>query len=186
MEKEALTANTNEWVELYADYLFNYAVVRVNDSELAKDLVQDTFVAGIKGIDNFEGKSAVRTWLISILKRKIIDFWRQKETRKTDVFSSFFNEGKMFSSWKSDHQPKGRLSEIDIEIENTELKSAILECVDKLPEKYKAVFIDKLIQEKDSEEVCKDNEISPSNFWVIMHRAKLQMRACLENTWFND
>ena len=96
MEKEALTANTNEWVELYADYLFNYAVVRVNDSELAKDLVQDTFVAGIKGIDNFEGKSAVRTWLISILKRKIIDFWRQKETRKTDVFSSFFNEGQMF------------------------------------------------------------------------------------------
>lgn len=186
MENEAVSVNTKEWVNLYSDYLFNFAVVRVNDSELAKDLVQDTFIAGIKGIEKFEGKSAVRTWLISILKRKIIDFWRQKETRKTDVFSSLFTEGKMFASWKDDSRPKGRLSEIEIDIENNELRSAILECVDGLPQKYKSVFIEKLIEDKDSEAVCKDNDITASNFWVIIHRAKLQMRACLEKSWFND
>ena len=186
MENKTIDINTEEWVDLYSDYLYNYAIVRVNDSDLAKDLVQDTFIAGIKGLDKFEGKSAVRTWLVSILKRKIIDFWRQKETRKTDVFSSFFSEGKMMSKWNENHQPKGRLSEIDVSMENVELKTSILSCVDKLPEKYKSVFIDKMIEEKDSEEVCKANNITPSNFWVIIHRAKLQMRDCLENTWFND
>ncbi len=186
MENKIATINTKEWVDLYSDYLYNYAIVRVNDADLAKDLVQDTFIAGIKGLEKFEGKSAIRTWLVSILKRKIIDFWRQKETRKTDVFSSFFDEGKMMTKWNEKYQPKGRLSEIDTEIENVELRNSILECVNKLPEKYKAVFIDKMIEEKDSEIVCKDNDITPSNFWVIIHRAKMQMRACLENTWFND
>ncbi|MFK8044881.1 MAG: sigma-70 family RNA polymerase sigma factor [Crocinitomicaceae bacterium] len=186
MDKENSIIDTGKWVELYSDFLYNYAISRVNNTELAKDLVQDTFIAGIKGLDNFEGKSAVRTWLVSILKRKIIDFWRQKDSRKTDVFSSFFTEGKMMTRWSESSQPQGRLSEIDLEIENSELKAAILQCVDNLPEKYKSVFIDKMIDEKDSEEVCKDNDITASNFWVIIHRAKMQMRACLENTWFND
>lgn len=186
MEKVDEKIDTTQWVSLYADYLFNYAVVRVNDADLAKDLVQDTFIAGMKGLDKFEGKSSVRTWLISILKRKIIDFWRQKETRKTDTFSSFFNEGGKMTSWEKGHEPKGRLSEIELDFDNKELRTAILQCVGNLPEKYKTVFIDKMIEEKDSEEVCKANDITPSNFWVIIHRAKLQMRECLEKTWFND
>ncbi|MDX1349167.1 MAG: sigma-70 family RNA polymerase sigma factor [Putridiphycobacter sp.] len=186
MKKENETTTVDNWVLLYADYLYNFAIVRVNDADLAKDLVQDTFIAGINGLKNFEGKSAVRTWLTSILKRKIIDHWRQKESRKTDVFSSFFAEGKSFSYWQEGAKPQGRLTEIELDIENRELKAAILKCVDNLPEKYKSVFVDKIIDEKESEEVCKDNNISPSNFWVIIHRAKMQMRACLENTWFND
>ncbi|MFK8037201.1 MAG: sigma-70 family RNA polymerase sigma factor [Crocinitomicaceae bacterium] len=186
MENKVANIDTKKWVESYSDYLFNYAIVRVNDSDLAKDLVQDTFIAGLKGLEKFEGKSAVRTWLVSILKRKIIDFWRQKETRKTDVFSSFFTEGKMMTKWSENERPGGRLSEIDLEIENNELKTAILQCVDNLPEKYKSVFVDKMIDEKDSDEVCKENNITPSNFWVIIHRAKMQMRACLEKSWLND
>lgn len=186
MENKIANINTADWVESYSDYLFNYAIVRVNDSDLAKDLVQDTFVAGIKGLDKFERKSAVRTWLVSILKRKIIDFWRQKKTRKTDVFSSFFDDGKRALHWNDESQPQGRLSEIDIDMDNIELRTAILNCVDNLPEKYKSVFIDKMIDQKDSDEVCKDNDITPSNFWVIIHRAKMQMRACLEKTWMND
>lgn len=186
MENKVVNINTADWVESYSDYLFNYAIVRVNDAELAKDLVQDTFIAGLKGLDKFEGKSAIRTWLVSILKRKIIDFWRQKEARKTEVFSSFFNEEKKYAKWNDNTVPQGRLSEIDIDIENTELRSAILKCVDSLPEKYKSVFIDKMIDQKDSDEVCKENNITASNFWVIIHRAKMQMRACLEKSWFND
>jgi len=186
MDKQTTTIDTGKWVELYSDFLYNFAISRVNNSELARDLVQDTFIAGIRGLDSFQEKSAVRTWLVSILKRKIIDFWRQKESRKTDVFSSFFTEGGRSAHWLENSSPKGRLSEIDLEIENAELRSVIFQCVDNLPEKYKSVFIDKMIDEKDSDEVCKEHDITPSNFWVIMHRAKLQMRACLEKTWFND
>ena len=75
METHQLHPDT--WVDLYADYLFNYAVTRVSDSEIAKDLVQDTFIAGLKSAKNFKGEAAERTWLIAILKRKVIDHYRK-------------------------------------------------------------------------------------------------------------
>ena len=168
------------------DYLFGFAIVRVNDHDLAKDLVQDTFIAGLQGLDRFEGKSTIKTWLVSILKRKIIDFWRQRESRKTDSFSNFFGGGDDHMKWLESKQPKGRLSEIETKIENEELRAVLLNCMAGLPEKYKSVFIDKMIDEKDSEEICKEYNITASNFWVIIHRAKLQMRNCMEKKWFND
>ena len=186
MAEKLIKINTDEWVDLYADYLFNYCITRVNDIDLAKDLVQDTFVAGIQGLNNFEGKSAVKTWLVSILKRKIIDHWRQKESRKTDSFSSFFTEKRGMFMWDDHHKPKGLLADIDVSIQNEELGLTLQDCIANLPSKWRQVFIDKMIDKKDSEEVCKENDVSASNFWVIMHRTKLQMRECLEKTWFND
>ncbi len=67
-----------------------------------------------------------------------------------------------------------------------ELGKALRDCISRLPPNWRSVFIDKMVDHKDSEVVCKDNEITESNFWVIMHRAKLQMRACLEKKWIND
>ncbi|MFD1550888.1 RNA polymerase subunit sigma-70 [Putridiphycobacter roseus] len=186
MKLEKTTIDTSQWVQEYADYLFNFALSRLNDEDLAKDLVQDTFIAGMQGLSNFKGNSAVKTWLVSILKRKIIDVWRQKETRKTDTFSSYFSKGPLGEGWLENHRPKGRISEIEEAMENAELKTAIFGCVQGLPEKYKTVFMDKMVDEKDSEEICKEHDITASNFWVIIHRAKLQMRECLEKTWFND
>ena len=73
MANKKPTLQPDKWIDNYADYLYNYAVVRVNDSDLAKDLVQDTFIAALKSAKNFQGKSTERTWLVSILKRKVIE-----------------------------------------------------------------------------------------------------------------
>ena len=70
------------WVDQYADYLFNYAVTRVSDSEIAKDIVQETFFAGLKSAKNFKGDAAERTWLVAILKRKVIDHYRKINSNK--------------------------------------------------------------------------------------------------------
>ena len=67
-----------KWIDLHADYLFNYAITRVNDREIARDIIQDTFVAGLKSKDNFKGQASERTWLVSILKRKIIKPEKQR------------------------------------------------------------------------------------------------------------
>ena len=69
--------NPNKWIDLYSDYLFNYTISRVSDREIAQDLVQDTFLAALKSMKNFKGEASERTWLISILKRKIIDHYRK-------------------------------------------------------------------------------------------------------------
>ena len=85
MPQEEITLNPDKWIDNYADYLFNYAVVRVNNSDVAKDLVQDAFFAALKSAKNFQGKSTERTWLVSILKRKVIDYYRKINSKKVGL-----------------------------------------------------------------------------------------------------
>ncbi|MBI3136848.1 MAG: sigma-70 family RNA polymerase sigma factor [Bacteroidetes bacterium] len=176
--------NTSEWVDQYADALYAFAIARVDDADLAKDFVQETFLAGIKAAENFEGKSSVKTWLISILKRKIIDYYRQKEARKTTPLSHFFSEKGKVGHWLPEAAPKGNYSEMEEALDNQELQQAITNCIELLPGKWKGIVLDKLVEEKESDDVCKEHEITPSNLWVIVHRAKLQLRECLERKWF--
>ena len=186
MDPNAEMIDTSTWVDDYSDMLYNYAVNRVNDHDLALDLVQDTFISALKGLDSFKGQSTVKTWLFSILKRKIIDHWRKQESRKTRPMSTYFSDsGMMKGTYLEPSKPQGRLNEIEKEIENQELHDALGGCIDDLPDKWKGIVVDKMVEEKKSEEVCKEYEITASNLWVIIHRAKLQMRECLEKKWIN-
>ncbi|MEO9531193.1 MAG: sigma-70 family RNA polymerase sigma factor [Crocinitomicaceae bacterium] len=185
MPKTEQTIDTSLWVDDYSDMLYNFAVTRVSDHELAKDLVQDTFVSALKALDSFQGKSTVKTWLFSILKRKIIDQWRKNDTRKTKPMSSLGTDSEEGEAKILERQNKGAVSEIEVNFENKELRAAIMGCIQDLPEKWKGIVIDKLVEEQDSEEVCKEHEITASNLWVIVHRAKVQLRDCLQHKWFN-
>lgn len=178
--------NTSDWVDLYSDMLYNFALTRVNDHELSKDLVQDTFVSAIKGLDNFQRKSTVKTWLFSILKRKIIDHWRKQESRKTKPMSSLGTDTVTGEERVIERQNQGAISEIEVNYDNKELRSAIMGCIQELPEKWKGIIIDKLVEERKSEEVCKEHDITPSNLWVIVHRAKIQLKGCLQQKWFDS
>lgn len=182
--EETKNIDASKWVDDYADAMYNYAFIRVQDMDLAKDLVQDTFVSALNGIDGFQGKSSVKTWLYSILKRKIIDHWRKNESRKTNPFSYFVNNGMRKGDFLDAHRPSGKLAEIEEEIENEELKDSIMHCISLLPEKWRGIVMDKLVDKKESEEVCNDHDITPSNLWVIIHRSKIQLRECLEKKWF--
>ena len=70
--------NPENWVDEYGDYLYRYALSRVKDPIIAEDLVQETFLAALKARHNFQGRSTARTWMIAILKHKIVDYIRQK------------------------------------------------------------------------------------------------------------
>ena len=180
------TINTSSWVDEYSDMLYNFAYTRVNDHELAKDLVQDTFVSGIKALDSFQGKSTVKTWLFSILKRKIIDYWRKQEVRQTRPMSSLGMDDQDGEDLIVGRQKNNTISEIEVNFENQELRAVIMSCIQDLPEKWKGIVIDKLVEEMKSEEVCKEHDITPSNLWVIIHRAKVQLKDCLQQKWFNS
>ena len=181
------TLSPNKWIDDYADYLFNYAITRVNNSDIAKDLVQETFFAGLKSAKNFQGKSTERTWLVSILKRKVIDYYRKINSKKgqAEVRMSFYDDGENEGNWIEEHVPQSWTSEVEKNIENNELKSQLDQCIDKLPEKYAMVFRMKTIHEFDTKEICKELNITPSNLWVIIHRARTQLRNCMEKNWFN-
>lgn len=186
MSKVEAAVDTSQWVDEYSDMLYNYAYTRVNDHELALDLVQDTFVSALKGLENFQGKSTIKTWLFSILKRKIIDHWRKQESRKTRPMSALGSDSESGEERIIERQNKGAISDIEVDYNNKELKAAIMGCIQDLPEKWKGIIIDKLVEEHKSEEVCKEHDITPSNLWVIVHRAKVQLRDCLTTKWFNS
>ncbi len=176
--------NPDQWVDNYADYLYNYTIVRVNEPIVAEDLISETFLAGLKSKDNFKGEATERTWLISILKRKIIDHYRKTNSKKgkAEVHISYRDDASE-GDWLEENaaDPFDRTAED--RMENRELGLAILECLEKLPKKQAAIFKLKTIEDYDTEAICKEYDITPSNLWVIIHRARKAMAECLEKNW---
>lgn len=177
--------NPEKWIDTYSDYLYNYAIVRVNDALVAQDLISETFLAGLKSKKNFKGEATERTWLISILKRKIIDHYRRSNSAKgkAEIHISYRNEEE--GDWLEENAADPFDKTAEDTIENEELRLAILECMEKLPKKQAAIFKLKTLEDYDTEALCKQFNITPSNLWVIIHRARKLMIACLEKNWFN-
>ena len=188
MSTEIHKLNPDKWVNLYADYLYNYAIGRVNNHEMAKDLVQETFFAGLKSKDNFQGLATERTWLVSIIKRKIIDYYRKINSAKgkAEVKMNFYSDGEHEGEWIEERVPSSWNAEVDKKIENEELSDALERCINNLPEKYAMVFRMKTIEQYETEDICKELDITSSNLWVIIHRARTQLRKCMEDNWFKN
>ncbi len=175
-----------KWVDLYADYLYNYAVSRVSNSEIAKDLVQETFFAGLNSAKNYKGDAAERTWLIAILKRKVIDHYRKINSNKgkAEVRVNYNSNSDSEGDWLEEQvaDPFSKLE--NNAIENEELGLAIHECIAKLPQKQSQVFTMKTIQGVSTEDICNELGINPSNLWVMIHRARTALMGCLNQNWY--
>lgn len=172
----------SQWVNEYSDILYAYAVRRVSDSHTAKDLVQETFLSAWRNIDNYNSKASVKTWLFTILKNKIVDHYRKLSVRSTDEITShyFENDG----HWTTEASPADWHFTPALSVETKEFHAILDDCRGKLREIQNAVFSLRYLDGLESEEICKVLEISASNYWVLIHRAKLQLRACLEKNWF--
>ena len=178
-----------QWVDLYADELFSYAYSKTGKEALSQDLVQDTFLSALNARNNFLGNSSEKTWLYSILKNKIADHYKKASTRyevatdksATDPTSSFFSSD---DEWASDHVPQPWDTSPANTIEETEFQNTLNQCLGKLPEALNRVIRLKWLEDKESTEICKELGITSSNLWTMVHRAKLQLRTCLEKNWF--
>jgi len=181
--------NPHQWVAAHADYLYGFAITRINDDELARDLVQDTFLAALQKTTGFQGKSSERTWLTAILKNKIIDVYRKKssglqnitEKEAEDEQNDFFNADD--GHWTKSSGPKEFGIEDNDKLMSKEFEQIMKRCLQKLPALWISVFTMKHIDEEPTETICTELKVSQANFWVIIHRAKLNLRACLQRNW---
>ncbi|WP_406684827.1 sigma-70 family RNA polymerase sigma factor [Seonamhaeicola sp. MEBiC1930] len=177
--------NPNKWIDLYSDYLFNYTITRVSDREIAQDLVQDTFLAGLKSMKNFKGEASERTWLISILKRKIIDHYRKINSNKGKAEVRInYKDDESEGDWLEERVADPFDKTAEDSMQNSELGDAIHNCLSKLPKKQAEVFKMKTILNYETEAICNELDITASNLWVIIHRARTAMAGCLEKNWF--
>jgi RNA polymerase sigma-70 factor (TIGR02943 family) len=181
------TLEPQKWVELYADMMYRYTLVRVKDTDIAEELVQSTFFAALKSQNSFAGKSTEKTWLFGILKHKTMDYFRGSKkhisidlSSEEDVNSIHFDSsGHMLrkpGNWNLDPEKAA---------ENKELAKVLAQCMKGLPEKFHRIFVLKEVEGMSSEEICNEFDIKPTNLWVILHRARNQLKLCLESNWLN-
>jgi len=180
----------NKWLSNHGDYLLNYAFSRLSSREVAEDMMQDTFMSALKAQPNFRGDSSEQTWLIAILKRKIIDYYRKKSTQneltESKMSNPFRDTGFLEGHWEKSRGPKDWSDRDPNSMHQKEFQAILEECISSLPEKLRGVFILKIMEEMESEDVCKELNCSASNFWVILHRARLRLRECIENNWLDE
>ncbi|SEB20964.1 sigma-70 family RNA polymerase sigma factor [Pedobacter hartonius] len=183
-----LKSDPATWVEQYADYLYRFAFSRLRNEEIARDLIQDTFLAALQQVSRFEGKSSEKTWLTGILKNKIADFYRRQASKSiTEIRTAEIELQNFFDAdnghWNMQHSPKAFGLDDNDPMLLKELGGILNDCLKKLPALWLSVFSMKHMDDLTSEKICIELKLTGSNFWVIMHRTKLNLRACLQKHW---
>lgn len=188
MDAEMTQANGSpekpeQWVDLHADVLFRYAFARMGDHHMSEELVQQTFLAGLEGFSKFQGKSSVRTWLISILRNKIAGYLRQRQDETVSSLDpesggDFFERGK----WKK--APARWSVNPEEEVNKKEFREQFFNCIKRLSPALADAFILHEMDLQESQEVCSELNISDTGLWSRLHRARLNLRHCLEKNWF--
>lgn len=171
-------------------YLHRYALATLRDGELAREAVQETLVAAIGGLASFAGRATVRSWLTSILRHKIVDLQRERARRvATDEGDEEDEEAFEALLFNADGQrvaPVEDWRDPERALERREFWEAFERCVEGLPKRAAQMFALREILGESIESICKIHGVSATNCSVILHRARVQLRECLSETWFRD
>jgi RNA polymerase sigma-70 factor (ECF subfamily) len=183
------TAAFNTELETHRRYLLRVAQLQLRDPDLAEDVVQETLLAALSAQAGFTGKSSVKTWLTGILKHKIVDAIRQKQ-RQPVIQASFDDEIDLdeFDPLFKDNggwvAPPADWGDPENALSRGQFFDVMELCLEKLPPNTARVFMMREVMELESDEICKELTITANNLWVILYRARMALRECLEQNWF--
>ena len=177
------------WVDEYGDYLYRYAYSRLRDANAAEEVVQETFLAGVRYAEQYAGRGSEQGWLTGILKRKIVDYVRRrvKDNRASAYEDELDPSAQMFDAmgnWKSGAIKWSPAP--DARQQANELQAVVKDCLKTLPKGQADVFVLSVMEDMDSDEICSQLDITPSNFWVRMHRARLGLAKCVSSKWYDE
>ncbi len=181
-------SDPERWVDDYGDMLYRYALARVSRPDVAQELVQETFLAALKGRARFAGRSTERTWLTGILRHKILDHYRSRSRGPAetpldghdDPLAVFFDEE---GRWIN---PPDAIAVNPQDLLQQEEFWAVLDrCLDGLSQRRREAFVRRVMEGEDTGTICKALGITATNLWVILYRARTQMRRCLTVNWFD-
>ena len=172
----------DEWLNQYGDALYRYALDRLRRPHEAEEAVQETLLAALKARGQFQGRSHPRTWLLTILKRKVVDRLRTAARRapetSLDDLDAWFDAG---GHWRKSPRDWGDPAAA---AERSEFWTVVHGCLAKLPPRMAEVFTLRTLDDCETTEVCRELAISPHNLWVLLHRARLRLVRCLDIHWF--
>jgi RNA polymerase sigma-70 factor, ECF subfamily len=178
-----------QWVDLYGDAMYRYALARLSDPDIAQDLVQEALVAALDAFKRFEGKSSIKTWLIAILKRKIVDHFRRAKNHQP---VGNFDEAaaRIDGMFDGTGHWTTKPNEWDVNpvkaYEQQEFVDILYQCIAKMPDHLAEIFMLREFEEMSTAQIRLQLQITESNCWVMLYRARMQLRKCLETNWLHD
>lgn len=178
--------NPDDWVERHGEYLLNFAVGQLRDRVAAEDLVQETLLAAIRALGRYAGQSTERTWLTGILRHKILDHLRQAKRRHTVPLTTTGERGGDALSDESllwVHEVADECASPCHRLDLEEFRGALIAALGSLPPRIAQVFELYEMRDLSTKEICAELAISPNNLWVMLHRARKQLRDCLAKAW---
>lgn len=184
---EARAVDPVRWLDEHGDALYAYCLLRVRERATAEDLVQDTLLAALKAADSFKGESSERTWLIGILKHKILDHLRRVGREKPldlgtvpeESTEAYFDET---GHWR---QGPGEWAQPEAALEQERFWKTFNDCLGRLPERLRMLYALKELDGVETPELLETLNISTANnLWVMLSRARVHIRQCLEKNWF--
>jgi len=175
------------WLDQYGNAMYQFAKARVRDSFAAEDLVQETLLAAYRSRKSFLGQSSLKTWLTGILKHKIIDYYRKLSPEQCDANIDQFAESlnDLFDEndkWQV--KPGNWHSDPENIYQSTELLTIIHACLDEMPSKMAKAYAMREMEGLATSEICELFQTGENNCWVILCRARMSLRRCLEIKWF--
>jgi len=187
-DQPAMTIDPARWVDDHGDALYGFAMLRLRDADLAAEVVQETFLEALRGRAGFRGDSSERTWLVGILKHKILDQFRSRARRERGVGGDepgesieamFFDEK---GGWKA--AVPDRFGPPDGALGRAEFWATFRACLAELPKTYADAFTLCELDGLSGAEACKILAITPTNLWARLHRARLLLRRTLGDRGF--
>ena len=172
--------------------LLRFARLQLRDAGAAEDAVQETLLAALTGSHSFESRSSYKTWLISILRNKIIDIIRDqgREVSASSLADDEAGDEQLADTlfdrrghWQAEARP-GRWADPEASFEQKQFWAVFEACLDRLPAKAARVFMMREFLGLETDEICKETGMSTSNCWVVLHRARQGLRTCLDTRWF--
>ena len=174
-------------VEEERPYLVRYASLQLRDSHAAEDAVQEALVAALAGEASFAGRSNLRTWLTGILKHKIVDIIRRasrENTVITDPLAEVSELDALFDSTGHWADAPSVWPDPDSSLEQKQFFAVLEECLARLPAKTAQAFMMREHMGFETDEICKELAVTPTHCWVLLYRARMALRECLQTSWF--
>jgi RNA polymerase sigma-70 factor (ECF subfamily) len=183
-----VAADFRSEVEAMRPYLLRYASLQLRNPDAAEDVVQETLLAALSAQASFEGRANLRTWVTGILKHKIIDTIR-RESRERPLDSAGEDEGAsefdgLFSERGHWHEHPEPWQDPDGALHQKQFLRALEACLAGLPARTSKAFLMREHMGMDTAEICKELGLTSTHCWVLLYRARMALRECLENTWF--
>jgi RNA polymerase sigma-70 factor (ECF subfamily) len=180
---------TSDNLEQYQPYLLRYALLQLRDPQLADDVVQETLLVALEGA-TFSGKSSRKTWLTGILKHKIIDLIRRQARERPLVEGDDASEAEAVDALFADaghwRQFPSNWGDPEKSFEDKRFREVFEMCSRVMPQRLASAFTLREVMELSTDEICKELVVTPTNLWVMLHRARLLLRECLEIRWFGN